>query len=343
MIDYSFKFKWVDECGNETGFLSKRGHFDGETLTLDDAQLPAAGLGQVEIRGNRMVLGFVSDEGPEACVIAITKGDPKQLNTYLGWTRSVTWAEMHLQELEEKGEKQLYREATCPNCECTLVLSRMPETPQLFCHFCDTISSADGSKIDKGWRLCDECGLYSYPRKFTKFYFYFLIVFYGYNYETSWRCPACMRPEAWKMLAGNLLFLIGVPVAIAQLIRAYGSDKISAGPLSGLNSANALAHQGNTGLAVRRYEQICEQMPAAAGVRFNIGAAYFEKRMKEEAAEAFELALSDCANYAPAFNGLSTMYEKLGETELLAALRHVWDVEQEAEENDDPNDEDPDA
>ena len=42
METLSFKFKWLDAEGNMQGFLSKKGSFDGETLTLDDVELPAA-------------------------------------------------------------------------------------------------------------------------------------------------------------------------------------------------------------------------------------------------------------------------------------------------------------
>ena len=40
-----FKFRWVDENGNETGFFSKKkGSFDGQELILDDIQLQAANI-----------------------------------------------------------------------------------------------------------------------------------------------------------------------------------------------------------------------------------------------------------------------------------------------------------
>ncbi len=31
-----FKFKWLDDQGNEAGILSKKGSFDGKTLVLDE-------------------------------------------------------------------------------------------------------------------------------------------------------------------------------------------------------------------------------------------------------------------------------------------------------------------
>ena len=35
-VDMPFKFKWLDDEGNETGFFSKKGHFNGQTLTIDE-------------------------------------------------------------------------------------------------------------------------------------------------------------------------------------------------------------------------------------------------------------------------------------------------------------------
>ncbi len=40
----TFKFKWIDGEGNETGFLKKRGEFNGETLKLDDVEVLVDGI-----------------------------------------------------------------------------------------------------------------------------------------------------------------------------------------------------------------------------------------------------------------------------------------------------------
>ena len=45
-----FKFHWLDEDGNEEGFRRKKGVFDGEILFLDDVEIPAAAMTDVQFR-----------------------------------------------------------------------------------------------------------------------------------------------------------------------------------------------------------------------------------------------------------------------------------------------------
>ena len=39
-----FKFKWLDDAGNESGFFSKTGSYDGMLLKLDLAELAMASI-----------------------------------------------------------------------------------------------------------------------------------------------------------------------------------------------------------------------------------------------------------------------------------------------------------
>jgi hypothetical protein len=156
----------------------------------------------------------------------------------------------------------------------------MPPSPQVYCPFCHTLGTMDALagpiKAEAQYRLCDQCGMYSKPRKFTIFYFYFLLVLYGFYQKETWRCPACMRPEAWKMLFGNLLFVIGVPVALVQLFRSYGGTDIGR-LFAGLDSANLKARQGNLAGAIEAYRRILTEHPVAAGIKYNIGLAALSK------------------------------------------------------------------
>ena len=54
------------------------------------------------------------------------------------------------------------------------------------------------------------------------------------------------------MLFGNLLFVIGVPVAIVQLCRSYGGA-IGIGPFAGLDTANINAQKGKVIPALNGY------------------------------------------------------------------------------------------
>ncbi|MDQ3330552.1 MAG: hypothetical protein M3552_07855, partial [Planctomycetota bacterium] len=168
----AFKFQWMNDQGQATGFMRKKGRFDGTTLKLDKTDLPAALVLGVVTRGERMVLSLPTQDGQVtgAGIVLTSKKITDRLKEALDIARSATWAEHHRQQLVEKGRGHTYRDAKCPNCAATVVVSDMPKTPQLYCTFCETLSFTDRNDIPveqlRDYRLCDDCGMFSKPRKF---------------------------------------------------------------------------------------------------------------------------------------------------------------------------------
>lgn len=325
-----FKFYFVNERGEKASFLAKKGALEEERLVLDTSEIPTGAIVDADVRGEYLVLTVPHEEG--AASIVISTGKAKQIKEELGRLRSKIWAELHRKELESQGAGHAFRSRECPSCGAVLDLSGLDDTPQVSCDFCHTISTirgADGepkNEIERGFRLCDECGMYSYPRKFSIFYFYFLLFLWGVRSGTTWRCPGCMRGEAWKMLFGNLIFILGVPVALVQLFRSYGGTNI--GQLyAGLDGANLRACRGDLVGAIESYQKILARHPISAGVKFNLGLAFLRQRDYDEAAKMFEFALADCANYQPAVIGLAQSYRELGETDRLEELKTRYGLE----------------
>ena len=225
-----FKFHWLDDDGRETSISRKSGQFDGEILTLEDVQVSASAIVRVELRDLRMAAAVVTDTGEPAhlTVQLSSKRSGEELKSALDVVRSKDWARHHREGLVSHGRGQEYRDATCPHCRATLVLSRMPETPQLFCQFCQRLTTvspeSERPKGEEHLRLCDECGMYSRPQRFTIGYVVFLLVFVYSNFRQTWRCSACMRGDAWRMLFGNLPTLLGTPLALKELYRSYVTD-----------------------------------------------------------------------------------------------------------------------
>lgn len=307
-----FKFYFVNDEGQNDSFLAKKGSLEGDILTLDDTTIPIAAIVEVDVRGQYLVLSVMT-EGDQPLNLTVSTGKAKRLKAELGHLRSAVWATTHREQLESKGLGHTFRQEACPACGAVLDLTGMEATPQVSCDFCHTISNlpattmqAEGTdvQIEQGYRLCDECGMYSRPRKFTIFYFYFLFFVYGWSSRSTWRCPGCMRGEAWKMLFGNMIFVLGVPTALIQLFRSYGGTDVG-GLFPGLDRANLRTNQGDLSGAIRSYQEILDRRPVAAGVKFNIGLAFFKQQRHEDAAKMFEFALVDCANYQPAAAALA--------------------------------------
>lgn len=336
----AFKFHLLNEQGQQTSLFRKRGSFDGETLLLDGVPIPAAGMLQTAIRENRMVVVYLTVDGGIAHVafMPTTKKETDELKRRLDIARSATWAQMHREALTKRGRGDAYRDACCPRCTATVILTDMPPSPQLYCPFCDSLTTTDSIAGpipgEESLRLCEECGMYSRPRKFTIFYFYFLLVVYGWWSRTTWRCPGCMRGQAWKMFFGNLLFLLGVPKAVAQLMRCY-SGTVVGGAFRGLDGANLKARKGDVRGALAGYRSILERVPHSAGIKYNLALALLQQGDEPRAAEALELALADCANYVPAYQQLKGVYTRLGATERLQELTAMWEDVEEAQSEQD--------
>ena len=90
MAQLDFKFKYVGEDGQPAGFLSKKASFDGEILTLDDAEVPIPLIVKVERRSDKLALHVFQEGGIDCWVIAITGGNIKEISKELNLHSSRT-------------------------------------------------------------------------------------------------------------------------------------------------------------------------------------------------------------------------------------------------------------
>lgn len=326
----SFKFKFLDGDGKEQGFFSKKGAFDGRHLKLDGDELPVEVVLRAERRFNRLFLVILRSDGPPGTIgMAITKGKAGNLARDLNRESSQRWADLERRGLEEAGQGETFRAETCPYCEATVTCSGFPRTRQIYCKYCDSLATLGDQRPrgESSLGLCDSCNYYASPQPFTTFYFYFLLIVYGFSSNKRYMCHSCMRGEAWKMLLINLIFILGVPFALIQLVRAYQGGRMSMPDFPQLDAANAAAKAGKWSKAQPLYEAICARLPAAAAVRYNQGLCLLEAERLREATDAFELADHDCSNFPALGNQLLGLYERSGREDAAAALRQRWGVE----------------
>ena len=334
MQTLNFKFKYVGEDGEPEGFMSKKATFDGETLTLDDSSIPIELVLKAERRSDKLLLQVLQEDGPVVVVIAVTGGKIREVNKAINLHSSRGWAQIHKDTLEKRGMGALFKMENCPACGAAIHLSGSEDTPQIFCLYCDALfTKADRKRKSIALTLCDECGFYSNPKPFTTFYFYFLLIIYGYRYQKHHMCHSCMRGEAWKMFFANFLFVLGVPVAITQLFRAYLGG--TGGSLPGLDTANSLAKKGNYPKAKAIYEGLKDDPNHAAGILYNMALAALQVDQEAVAIDHLWAALKQCGNYSPAYNLLSVLYENADSEGDKARLEEFWDSIPEEEIDDD--------
>lgn len=329
----SFKFHFVDDNGNKQGFLAKKGSFDGEVLSLDGSDIPVAAIGKALRRFDRIMMTVATGEGQTGTVVMVVSGAVgKKLHVLINGAASKRRVEARKEELMAEGKGDRFRSEVCPNCLAYIDLSGFEATPQLYCDYCDSLVMLDesGPKDAASYQLCDNCGYYSQPKVFTLFYFYFLLVVYGWRSQKVHYCNACMRSKAWKMFFANLIFILGVPVAVVQLCRAYFGGSARSAAFKGLDRANALSSSGKVDKAAVIYQQIAERVGPAAGIHYSHGLALARANRLSEAIGPLEQSLADCGNYHAAAETLYLCYEKTDQPNQAALIKALWSGDDQA-------------
>ena len=326
-----FKFKWLDDEGNMTDLWRKSASFDGRVLQLDDTSIPVEAIVDLHLRGQSTYLWLRTQSGKSVQTgFSVIGSDGLEIQQALNRQRREALIQQEQQRLEARGDGLQLREQECEHCRSPIFLSGLPQTPQVYCPVCDSLLTT-GVAPEQRWlesrhRICDECGMYSHPRKFTTFYFYFLLVIYGIWNKTTIRCPACMRGESWKMLLGNLPGLVGLPFSVVQIYRSYAKTS-ALDPMRGLDDANLRLRKGQIERALDDYDRLLERQPINAGVKYNIASGLVRKREFQHAQQMFEMSLDDCANYWPAVEGLLIALEQQGKEAEVEAVQRMWQVE----------------
>ena len=322
-----FKYHLLDAKGNPAGFLATKGEFDGEHVTLGKQKIPAQAIIKCISVSDRLVLVLMGEKSPVTIAMKICGGNIRKLHQTFNMIASVYQTQAHREMLEKAGRGHEFRVESCPHCRCMIDLTRHAPTPQVYCPFCDHFITRENPPADeKTFQLCGKCGLYSQPKVFTIIFFYFLLVIYGYRYKRVHMCNACARSEAWTMLWANLIFVLFVPMAIVQLIRAYGGGAARSEAFRGLDAANALQTAARYDRAVRAYEAI-EQRLEHAGVLYNHARALQRAARVKEAVVIYERATAACANFPPAARELVACYTQVGRADDAARLKARWDDE----------------
>lgn len=312
----TFKYQPLDTQGQPTGLLSKKGSFDGEFLVLHKERLPAQAIMKCICVGKRLVVVLAGKSEPISVPMMITKGNAAVLNQKFNQIASIYQTQAHQEALEKAGKGHTFYAHPCPSCSAMVDLTGLPATPQMYCPFCEHILTLDSPvPEEKRYHLCSCCGLYSEPKQFTIAYFYFLLVVYGWQYKRVYMCNVCARSEAWKMLLGNMLFVVLVPMAVTQLVRAYAGGSARSATFQGLDQANALQIGRRYPQAVVEYQRLEQRIPHHAGVLFNHGRALQKAADLNGAASLYERSLAACANFIPAAQELLQCYTQMGRNE----------------------------
>jgi tetratricopeptide (TPR) repeat protein len=322
MEPITFKFKFVNTSGHETGFFATQGTLTENELILGKETYPLGYIYRVIRRYSRLAIVYSSVNGPATMVIAPQGGMDARLKETIDRLCSYRWAEARHAQLVQEGKGAAYRTAKCRRCTATVDLTGFRETPQFYCPYCENILQSDYAVDERldAYRLCDKCRFYCQPARFTAVY----IILNVYSWREHHSCHVCMRRECWKMLAGNILPpFIGIIFATYHTIRAYYAGNLDA-TLPELVRANAYAQRGKIDQARELYEAMLERFPVQVGLRYDLAMAYAKAQEWEDCLVAAQRALEDCSNYQPAADVVYQALTHMGRGEEAEHFAKSW-------------------
>lgn len=187
-----FKFRFVRD-GDTVGVLrSPRGRVGEEALELGDATIPYRDIGETVTRGDRVALQFTggSVEGKagryvQDSVIVIEPRNvvPRRLEMLVDQRCAAVRLEERRRRARERGRAHLVRSEPCPTCSADIDLTGLEEGRYIYCPYCEIIFESESHRtLGRQYRICDECGLFGRVQQYPEFYFYFLLVVYGFRY-----------------------------------------------------------------------------------------------------------------------------------------------------------------
>ncbi|MCE9556564.1 MAG: hypothetical protein K8T91_24710, partial [Planctomycetes bacterium] len=305
-------------------FTAWRGVATPQALTLGDDTITYDRIVDRAVVDDRLILGIASPETlsagsakfllPGGFLPLVVYSVAGPLLRTIDRYSSLAHCEAHRRQLTANGKENEYYSIDCPNCQAAVDLSELSETPYVYCGYCESIISQTGELVTNGqqYRVCEACRMFDRVRGHTEFYFYFLLVVYGFSSNRKHVCDACAHGLFIKTLLANALFVLGIPNAIAIKIRSLtGRDP----RLNRLSQANRLALSGSFERSTPLYREMHQAIQGHPGLLYNEALGYFQGNRTDEGAKLLEAALKSCANYGPVLRILAEAHQQAAPAE----------------------------
>lgn len=308
--ELTFKCRFVKNNA-AMGLSAQKAAASQTELVIGEDRIPYSAISIAHHRENRVAFNLLTDVplskkaqkavGDERVLVLEVQG--KQggpLAQHVNRIVSRLMAERRRQELAQAGQSERFRTVVCPHCGATIDCSFAEVTRYTYCHFCHSLLlTRDLTVVSAGdiYQQCPTCSLYGRVRKYTSFYFYFLVIVYGFSYQPVYVCDTCAAKLAKRNLLINLIFLLGVPPAIVMWIRALSGRDAA---LKALDKANQFAAKGDYARSDEIYTTLLQDQPDHPAILMNQAMAHFNGQDAVGGAALLQRILSACSNYAPA-------------------------------------------
>lgn len=303
--EQDFKAKYVVN-GQAVGFGRVKCRWTDDGIFLGEDFLPFDSILDTTSRDKRIVMvldpafeptGKMAKRLMEGHFIAIEpSGSARQLEMAIDRRCSAREAATTRRQLEAEGRGHLIREEKCPACESTVDLSGLERTDYTYCRFCESLFTRDRITDGNEYKTCDQCGMFDHIQPYTEFYFYFLLIVYGFSYKQVYLCHSCANKLFLKALGLNLIFVLGVPSAIWVKIKSAMNRKHD---FEGLDKANALSKLGKSQEANQYYQAILANHPNHPAILMNKALGQFIGDDQSGGIATLQDSLRACNHYVP--------------------------------------------
>ena len=193
-----FNFKWVVRPGSDSPRrMRERGQVNELELLLANANILRNLIVDASLDENLLSITIEDPEsGPLMAGIEIHDGKATQVFRELNIQLSQRLAQQEIEELREKNDDSPVTQVVCPKCRATINLIG-EYSPQCYCRHCQTLFTGENESdselvaVECDYGICERCQMYSRPRNFTVFFFYFVVYFGGVHHKNIRCCPAC--------------------------------------------------------------------------------------------------------------------------------------------------------
>jgi hypothetical protein len=314
VVSLAFKFRYVRD-GRVQGMFAKKGMATGQKLVLGEESLSYDAIVDSTTRDDWLFLALspgtplekelAKSLNGDTLALSVQKVKALELERYVDRMCSDRETERNRQRLIQAGKSDLFRAVACPACQAIIDLSELEKTPYVYCRFCES-TFVQTKVITWGsvYRVCDECMMFDRVRGYTEFYFYFLVVAYGYSSKERHVCDNCAHAIFKKMLLMNFIFVLGIPATIYLKIKSLTGR---AAHFKELAKANSLARKGRYRQASAIYSRLYEKIPEHPGLLMNEGLGHLIGDDVDGSRACFQRAQKACSNYLPVLQLTSRM------------------------------------
>ena len=306
--ELQFKYRFVARGGQPKGLFASQGKVDDREILLDKDTLSCSDIIDSTTRDTRLILLLregASLEGKiannlldgKSIILEIQGNDTREVELFIDRLSSKHAAKRHQEALEAEGQGHQFHSVECPECGSTIDLSLLDRSPFVYCRYCESVFQ--GHRVATAgdrYRHCDECNMFNRVQGYTEFYFYFLLVVYGFYYKRRHLCDSCAGTVFWKMFFLNFIFVIGLfPTIWLKIKSLQGRDP----KLQKLTQANDLARQGKYKEANALLTRLQNKIGNHPGLLFNRTMGHLNGKDGTGAVAALQNSLQSCSNYAP--------------------------------------------